>query len=290
MIRMMWLVALAAAVAGAPQQAAVPGNWTQKVDPYRVVGNIYYVGSQDLSSFLITSPEGHVLIDSGVAQNAPLILDNIRSLGFQPGDVKLLLTTQAHYDHVAAFAALKAATGARVAASAADARLLEDGGKSDYLFGPDYNFPPVTVDQIVKDGETLAVGGTSLTAHLTPGHTRGAMTYTMDVKDARGRSRKAVFLASTSVNPGTALVNNTTYPGIADDYRRTFEIEKSLPCEVFLAAHASQFRGNEKAARAAAGLLEEPFIDPEGCKAAIERSEKAFEAELAKQQGKHGAF
>lgn len=269
-----------------PQRAAGQSSWTQKVEPYRVVGNIYYVGTMDLSSFLVTSPEGHVLIDSGVAQNAPLILDSIRSAGFDPKDVKVMLTTQAHYDHVAAFAALKTATGARVMASAADAQLLEDGGKSDYLFGPDYNFPPVTVDQIVKDGETVEVGNNVLTAHLTPGHTRGAMTWTMTVKDARGRNRQVVFLGSTSVNPGTVLVGNKVYPAIADDYRRSFEVQKTLPCEVFLAAHASQFRGNDKAAAAAAGPLEEAFIDPDGCKAAIERSEKAFLAELAKQQAR----
>jgi metallo-beta-lactamase class B len=197
-----------------------------------------------------------------------------------------MLTTQAHYDHVAAFAALKAATGAKVLASAADAKLLEDGGKSDYLFGSDYNFPPVKVDRIVKDGETVEVGNTVLTAHLTPGHTRGAMTWTMTVKDARGRNRQVVFLGSTSVNPGTVLVGNKVYPAIADDYRRSFEVQKTLPCEVFLAAHASQFRGNDKAAAAAAGPLEEAFIDPDGCKAAIERSEKAFLAELAKQQAR----
>jgi metallo-beta-lactamase class B len=266
------------------QRAAVQPAWTEPVPPYRVMGNIYYVGTTDLSSFLVTSPEGHVLIDGGVAQNAPVVLAGIRSLGFDPRDVRIILTTQAHYDHVAAFAALKEATGAQVLASAPDAALLEAGGKGDYLFGPDYYFPPVKVDRIVKDGEVVRVGTTALTAHLTPGHTRGAMTWTMDVKDARGRTHPAVFLGSTSVNPGTVLVDNPVYPAIADDYRKAFAVEKALPCEVFLAAHASAFDGQKKAAAAAAGRMEEAFVDPDGCKAAIERSEKAFLAELAKQE------
>lgn len=278
------LVLSAAAAPLGAQRVSVQPSWTERVEPYRVVGNIYYVGTRDLSSFLITSTEGHVLIDAGVEQNAPVVLDGIKALGFEPRDVKVLLSTQAHFDHVAALKALKDATGARVLASEADARLIEAGGKGDYLFGPDYYFPPVKVDGIVKDGEVVRVGPIALTAHLTPGHTRGTTTWTMDVRNARGRMLHAVFLGSTTVNPGTKLVNNDVYPGIAADYRHAFEVEKALPCEVFLAAHASQYDGNAKAAAARAGKMEDAFVDPEGCKAAIERSEKVFLAELAKQQ------
>jgi metallo-beta-lactamase class B len=250
-----------------------------------VIDNIYYVGTEDLASYLITSAAGHVLLDSGVAANAQPILDNIASLGFKAADIRLLLTTQAHFDHVAAFAELKKRTGAQVAAAAGDAPVLEDGGKSDYHLGPEFSFPPVVVDRLVKDHEVITVGGISLTARLTPGHTKGTTTWTMQARDAKGQSRQVVFLGSTSVNPGVRLVKNEKYPSIADDFARTFAIQKSLPCEVFLAAHASMFEGQAKAKAAAAGQGDAAFVDPAGCRAAIERSEQTFLAELARQRG-----
>jgi metallo-beta-lactamase class B len=266
------------------RQRADPAPWTTRVPPYRVVANIHYVGTLDLSSFLVTSPEGHVLIDTGVEENAEAILESIRTLGFNVRDVRVILTTQAHFDHVAAHARLKQESGARVLVSAADAPLVEGGGVGDYLFGSNYRFPPAKVDATISDGEVVRVGSTALTAHLTPGHTRGATTWTMAVRDATGRTWQVAFLASTSVNPGTKLVNNEQYPAIADDYKRSFVLQKKLPCEVFLAAHASVFNGPAKAAAAAAGKGEAAFVDPQGCRAAIDRSEIAFQAELAKQQ------
>ena len=268
----------------APQAPPSPSPWTERIAPFKVMGNIHYVGTLDLSSFLITSPEGHVLIDSGVEANADAILANIKTLGFDVKDIRVMLTTQAHYDHVAAFARLKKESGARVLVSAADAPLVEGGGKDDYLFGAEYNFPPTKVDATVRDGEVVKVGPIALTAHLTPGHTKGDTTWTMDVTDSGGKTRHVVFLGSTSVNPGTILVGNPKYPGIEADYKRAFEVEKGLTCEVFLAAHGSQFQGPEKAKAAAAGKGDAAFIDPEGCRAAIERSEKSFLAELAKQK------
>ncbi|MEO7271565.1 MAG: subclass B3 metallo-beta-lactamase [Vicinamibacterales bacterium] len=270
------------ALAQAPSAPPSPSPWTERIAPYTVMGNIHYVGTLDLSSFLITSPQGHVLIDTGVEANADAILANIKTLGFDVKDIRVMLTTQAHYDHVAAFARLKQASGARVLVSVADAPLVEGGGKDDYLFGAQYNFPPTKVDATIRDGEVVKVGPIALTAHLTPGHTKGDTTWTMAVADSGGKTRHVVFLGSTSVNPGTLLVNNPKYPGIAADYQRAFEVEKGLTCEVFLAAHGSQFGGPAKSAAAAKG--DAVFIDPEGCRAAIERSEKAFLAELAKQQ------
>ena len=180
---------------------------------------------------------------------------------------------------------VKQASGARVLVAAADAPIVEGGGKGDYLFGPEYYYPPTKVDATVSDGEVVRVGGIALTAHLTPGHTRGrhdldAWTCT----DSTGRGRHVVFLGSTTVNPGTKLVNNDKYPAIAADYQHAFEVQKALPCEVFLAAHASAFNGPAKAAAAAGGKGDAAFIDPKGCRAAIDRSEKAFLAELAKQR------
>ncbi len=194
-----------------------------------------------------------------------------------------ILTTQAHYDHVGAHARLKKESNARVLVAAGDAPLVAGGGEGDYLFGPEFHFPPTKVDATVKDGEVVKVGPIALTAHLTPGHTKGTTTWTMTVKDSAGQERKVAFLGSTAVNPGTKLLKNAKYPSIEADYKHAFEVEKALPCEVFLAAHASVFGGPEKAA-AAAAKGDAVFVDPQGCRAAIERSEKAFLAELEKQR------
>ena len=286
MLRRVLLLALTTTMVTttAAQERSNRANWTERVKPFRVMANIYYVGTLDLSSFLVTSPDGHVLIDTGLEENADAILENIRTLGFKVGDVRVMLTTQAHYDHVAAFARLKKESGARVLVAAGDAPIVEGGGEGDYLFGSAYHYPPTKVDSTVRDGEVVRVGTTALTAHLTPGHTKGDTTWTMEVKDSTGHDRRVVFIGSTSVNPGTKLVNNQKYPGIEADYKHAFEVQKALPCEVFLAAHASVFNGPTKAADAAAGKGDAAFIDPQGCRAAIDRSEKAFLAELAKQR------
>jgi metallo-beta-lactamase class B len=272
-------------VNAAGQERSTPANWTERVKPFRVMANIYYVGTLDLSSFLITSSDGHVLIDTGVEENADAVLDNIRTLGFNVRDIRVILTTQAHYDHVGAHARLKRESGARVLVAAADAPIVAGGGEGDYLFGPAFHYPPTKVDATVRDGEVVRIGSTALTAHLTPGHTKGDTTWTMEVADSSGHTRHVVFLGSTTVNPGTKLVNNEKYPGIAADYAHAFEVEKALPCEVFLAAHASVFDGPAKAAAAAADKGDAAFIDPQGCRAAIDRSEKAFLEELTKQRG-----
>jgi metallo-beta-lactamase class B len=277
------LIVILAAAAVLAGQGRFPANWTERVKPFRIMANIYYVGTADLSSFLVTSPEGHVLIDTGVEGNSEVVIDGIRELGFNPRDVRVILTTQAHYDHVGAHAGVQKATGARVLVAEADAPIVAAGGEGDYLFGPSYYYPRVKVDGTVRDGQVVRVGTTALTAHLTPGHTKGATTWTMEVKDSTGTDRHVVFMGSTTVNPGTILVNNPKYPAIASDYKHAFEVQKALPCEVFLSAHASVFNARTKAAAAAAGKGDAAFIDPEGCRASIDRSERAFLAELAKQ-------
>ncbi len=268
---------------GGAQTVAIAASWTARTGPVHIIDNIYYVGTVDLASYLITTPAGHILIDTGMAQNAEAIGAGITALGFKVRDVRILLTTQAHFDHVGAFARVQAMTGARVLVSAGDAPLVEGGGKGDYLFGSTYYFEPTKVDGIVKDGEAVRLGGVELTPHLTPGHTPGDTTWTMTVKDEQGVARNVVFAGSTSVNPGTKLVGNDKYPAIADDYRRAFTVLKQLPCDVFLAAHASAFDGPAKMARARAGATPNPFIDPDGYTQAIARSERAFLAELNKQ-------
>jgi metallo-beta-lactamase class B len=247
----------------------------------RIVDNIYYVGSFDLASYLITTPEGHILIDTGVPENADAVADNIARLGFKLRDVRMILTTQAHFDHVGAHARLKAGSGARVLVSAADAPAMEAGS-------PD--FPAVKVDGIVNDGEILRIGGVELTAHLTPGHTKGCTTWTMKARDLDGRTLNVVFAGSTTVNPGVKLTANTEYPTITQDFQRTFATLKALPCDVFLAAHASQFEGNDKMKRALAGARSNPFIDRAGFQRAVARSEQAFVREWKRQQaGTHAA-
>jgi metallo-beta-lactamase class B len=275
---------LSAAPAGAGQKVNIAPSWTTPVAPLRVIDNIYYVGSADLASYLVTTPAGHILIDTGMAQNADMIAASIAALGFKAGDVRIILNTQAHFDHVGALARLKAVTGARVLISEADARLVESGGKGDYLFGPDYYFSPVHVDGFVHDGEPVRLGGVELMPHLTPGHTRGDTTWTMTARNGDGTSANVVFAGSTTVNAGTKLVGNDEYPGIAADYRRSFAILKALPCDVFLAAHASAFGGLEKMARARSGATPNPFIDPEGLRQAIARSEQAFAEEMKRQE------
>jgi metallo-beta-lactamase class B len=265
-----------------------PKEWTERTAPYLILDGIYYVGTVDLASYLVTSPDGHILIDTGVEQNAASIADSIRTLGFKVRDVRIILTTQAHFDHVGALAKLKELTGARVLVSAGDAPLLEQGGKGDYLFGPAFYFRPVHVDAMVKDGEIVRLGGRTLTAHLTPGHTPGTTTWTLDAHDKLGRVRHVVFMGSTTVNDGAKLVENEKYPSIASDYQTSFMTLKALPCDVFLTAHASVFQGAEKSKAAAAGKGEDAFVDPKGCRTVVERSKNAFDEKLAAQRAGRG--
>jgi metallo-beta-lactamase class B len=281
------LVLVAPAQSLTAQQVTIDRNWTAPIEPLRIFENVYYVGTEDLASYLITTPQGHVLVDSGVAQNAATIRKGIEQLGFKLADVKYLLTTQAHFDHVAAHAELQRLTGAQVVASDGDAELLETGGKTDYHFGPAYNFPRVRVNRRIKDGETVTIGDVVLTAHLTPGHTQGTTTWVMPVTSA-GVPTNVVFVGSTAVNPGVKLVGNIKYPRIAEDFAASFERLKHIKVDVFLTAHLSATGGLEKIAKLRNGASPNPFIDPAGYAAYLERSKRTFEAELAKQASSKG--
>jgi metallo-beta-lactamase class B len=285
----MWRASLAAALAALTvlavhAQRDIPAAWTTRTEPFHVIDTIYYVGTLDLASYLVTTAEGHILIDTGLPENAGAVIDNIRALGFSLRDVRMILTTQAHFDHVGAHAHLQKATGARVLVTAADADLIRHGGRGDYHFGSAYYFPPARVDGIVSDGQVVRLGGKALTAHLTPGHTKGTTTWTMEAHDKLKRLRYVTFMGSTAVNQGVLLVDNPKYPEVATDYQRSFMILKALPCDVFLAAHASTFGGPQKAAAAAAGKGEDAFVDPAGCRDAIARSQAAFSEELTRQR------
>ncbi len=255
-------------------------SWNQPVEPFRIAGNLYYIGASDITSFLITTPEGHILIDGGFEETVPLIRDSVKKLGFRLQDVKILLNNHAHYDHAGGLAALKALTGAKLVASEGDAPSLAAGGRGDFAFGDKYLFPVVRAERTIRDGDTVALGGVTLTAHLTPGHTKGCTTWTMKVKDGE-RALEVVFAGSVSVLPDVTLAVNPKYPGIAADYARTFQVLKALPCDVFLSSHGSFFKLTEKAERLRQGATPNPFIDPQGYREYLERMEASYQKRLA---------
>lgn len=261
-------------------QAQVPAEWTTPQAPFRIVGNVYYVGTQDLAVYLITSPDGDVLIDGALVETVPQIEKNIAALGFKLSDIKLILNTHAHYDHAAGFAQLKKDTGAKFDASAADKPILETGTIS---FGPtaSVHYPPVKVDHVVRDGETVGVGDIRLTAHLTPGHTPGCTSWTWPVVED-GKTYRVIDICSVSV-AGNPLVNNKAYPQIVDDYRASIAKLTAMHADVFLAPHAQFYDPQAKeAARKAGGP--NPFIDPNALQNFMAKAEAAFDKELARQQ------
>lgn len=256
-------------------------------EPFRVIDNIYYVGAADVTSFLVTTPRGHILIDAGYAETAPQIKANVARLGFKIEDVKILLTTQAHFDHAGGLADIKRASGARLLASPGDAGLLAAGGKGDFAFGDELFYEPLKTDKLIADGEKITLGGTTLRAVFTPGHTKGCTAYTTTVRE-RGRSYSVLFFGGTSA-PGYKLVGNDKYPNIVADYEYTFRVSKALKPDVFLAAHGQFFDLAGKAGRLRKGASPNPFIDPESYRRYLATSEKTFREQLAKEtQAKPG--
>jgi metallo-beta-lactamase class B len=255
----------------------------QPVAPFRILGNLHYVGASDVTSFLLATDRGLILIDGGYVETAPQIRDNIARLGFKPSDVKIILGSHAHLDHAGGMAQLKAWTGARLFASAGDAPLLEAGGRGDPFFGDKLLFPPVKVDHLLRDGEAVTLGNTTLVAHVTAGHTPGCTTWTTRVAEG-GRLYDVVFVCSTSILSGYRLVDHPTYPGIADDYARTFATLAALPCDVFLGSHASFYDGADKARRLREGARPNPFVDPQGYRAYVTRSAADYREQLDRER------
>ena len=210
-----------------------------------------------------------------MASTTPLIERSIERLGFRVSDIRYLLTTQAHFDHVGSLAVLAAKSGGQVLVMGRDATLVEHGGHGDYLFGDTMSFAPVKVARVLRDGDTVRLGGMALVAHLTPGHTPGCTTWTTTVRDGDVTCAVA-FAGSTTVNEGTRLVRNPSYPGIRDDYERAFRVLRTLHPDVFLGAHASFFGLEAKRARQVAGAASNPFVDPEGFAAMVDRQERRF--------------
>jgi len=284
----LWIILLVAIVmvsgAAGALYAQANADWTEPFPPFKIAGNLYYVGSKGLASYLIATPQGHILINSDLEKNVPLIRASMEELGFKFTDIKILLISHAHWDHNAASDAIKKLTGAKYMVMDADVSVVESGGKTDFQYGdvPTALYAPTKVDRALHDGEEVKLGGAVLVARLTPGHTKGCTTWTMKAEEA-GKTYNVVIIGSPNVNPGYRLVNNAAYPQIASDYEKMFSALKSLPCDIFLGAHGSYFDLETKYARLKKNGLT-VFVDPEGYKKYVGERERAFKTELAKQR------
>ena len=271
---LLWLLAAAALI-------AQHNDWNEPFPPHRIADHLYYVGTKGLSSYLITTSQGLILINSSYERSVPLIRASIEKLGFPFRDVKILLTSHAHGDHAEGSFAVKEQTGAQVYVMAGDDGVVRDGGRGQYLYKPG-RWKPCKVDRVLHDGDKVTLGEAVLTAHLTPGHTRGCTTWTMQAKDA-GKMYDVVIVGSPNVNAGYRLVNNREYPEIAQDFERTFRVLKALHCDIFLGAHGSYYGMEEKYAKLKPGSAN-PFVDPAGYRAYIDEREAAFRKTLAEQK------
>lgn len=260
-----------------PQASPTFRAWNKPVEPFRVAGSLYYVGTENITSLLVTTPKGHLLIDGGLEETGPIIIDNIRKLGFRVEDVRILLSTHAHADHAGGLARLKAVSGARLYAGARDVELLAAGGRGDFAFGDTLPFPPVKADVGVRDGEEIELGGVTVRAVATPGHTKGCTTWTFTVND-NGTPRRVVMIGGTSA-PGYQLVGNTKYPGIVSDFDTTFRKLQALPADIVFEGHGFAF---DLGARR---LGKRPFVDPGALGESVDRAKTDFKKALREQQG-----
>jgi metallo-beta-lactamase class B len=277
-------ILLTASMYSALTVAQTPPDWTKPIAPFRVAGNLYYVGSEGLASYLVATAQGNILINSDLEANVPMLKASVEALGFKWTDTKILLISHAHFDHDAGSAKIKQQTGATYMVMDADVPVVESGGAADFQYGADsaLRYPAAKVDRVLHDGDEVRLGGSVLVAHLTPGHTKGCTTWTMTVIEA-GKSYSVVIVGSPNVNPGYKLVQNDKYPQIAEDYERMFRVLKSLSCDIFLGSHGGYFDMDEKLKRKKDGEPS-PFIDPEGYKKFVAEKEQEFRAELAKQK------
>jgi metallo-beta-lactamase class B len=274
------LSASGATRAARAQSRAQLESLNRPIPPFHIIGNVYYVGASDLASYLVVTPAGDILLDGGLATTAPQIERNIQTLGFKLSDVKILLNSHAHLDHAGGLAELKQKTGGQLVLMAGDAETIAEGDGGA--------FPPAKADRVIHDGDTVSLGGVTMTPHLTPGHTRGCTTWTMVTTD-RGKLYHVVFVGSASVLPSYRLIDRpnspATYPGIAADYEKTFRVLRSLPCDVFLAAHGSFYDLTAKRKAMASHPAKNPFVDPAGYRAYIAQADAAFRSALHRQSG-----
>ena len=278
-----------------PARASVNPDWTTPLPPFRIADNLFYVGSRDLAVYLVTTPKGNILINANLATSPPQLRASVEQLGFKWSDTRILLNSQAHFDHMAGAAQILRETGAKDYVMAGDDAAVRSGGHRDFAFGTDIttDFPPARVDRVLHDGEIVKLGGVALTAHKTAGHTRGCTTWTLRVhlpREPASQLRNVVIIGGMAALPGYKLVTTpghpASYPGIAQDLQHTFATLHALPCDIFLGAHGLYFNLLAKVDR----LPKEGqavFIDPAGYQAAVTEAQQAFEGMLAAQSGPH---
>ncbi|KQY28877.1 subclass B3 metallo-beta-lactamase [Caulobacter sp. Root1455] len=265
-------------------------KWEEPAEPVRIAGPLYFVGTQGLGVYLITTSDGLVLINTGMPSSGPMIAASIRKLGFKPEDIKVLVTSHAHADHAGGIAYLKDLSGGKLAMMEADIASMEDGGKSDFHYGTDWKvmgFPAAKVDRVLRDGDTVKLGDIVLTALATPGHTRGDTTWTTTIVDG-GKAYVVVWPDGMSVNPGYALAGHPSYPGIADDFRRTAARLELLKPDIWLVSHTERFDIEGKRTRAKTQGVA-AWVDPEGYRRYIAAQRQAFEDEMNRELGVEGA-
>lgn len=285
LLRLMLFAAFASFVAWpVPGLAQQPQRVVEAFGPFKIIGNIYYVGDRGNAVYLFTTPEGHILFDTGYPETAPIVRESVEKLGFRMRDIKIMINGHAHVDHVGGHALVKEMTGAQIVASELDAPVIESGARRGDFRGPRANpWTPAKVDRIIKDGDTVSLGGVTLTAHHTPGHTLGNLSWTTTIEDG-GRRLNVAIMPSIGVNQGVRIVNNPGNPTIIDQYQNTFRILKALPCDVFLSPHGRHYGLEAKYARMQAGAAPNPFIDPAGCRQYVEAAEASFTKQLEEER------
>jgi metallo-beta-lactamase class B len=257
------------------QPPIMNSDWIKDYEPFRIVGNLYYVGTYDLASYLITTPRGHILINTGLAESVPMIRSHVEALGFKFSDIKILLATHAHFDHVAGMAEIKKITGAKMMIHIKDAPVLEDGGNSDYVFGgKGKTFEPVKADRLLHDHDTIQLGGIQIIVLQHPGHTKGACSFLLDVKDDH-RSYRILIANMPTILDQTKLSGMPGYPDVAKDYAYTLEALKKIKFDIWLSSHASQFGLHDKR-KPGDGYHPEAFIDQKGYDSAIDHLQKEY--------------
>lgn len=259
-------------------------KWEEPAEPVKIAGPIYFVGTKGLGAFLFASSQGLILMNTGMPSSGPMIVESIKKLGFKPEDLKIMINGHAHIDHAGAFAYLKEKFGAELAVMNDDVAAMESGDKGDFKYADDFVYPPVKVDRVLRDGDTVKLGEVILTAYHTPGHTRGATTWVTTIVDA-GKAYQVVFPDGAGFNPGYRLVtSNPSYPGIADDYRRTHHILEMLKPDIWLAQHNEYYDLEGKRKRAVTEGVS-AWGDPEGYRRFIAGKKSAFENEVDAEKG-----
>ncbi len=257
----------------------VPADWSKAYQPFRIAGNLFYVGTYDLACYLITTPQGHILINTGLANSADLIKNSIETLGYTFGDIKILLTTQAHYDHMGAMAKIKKQTGARFMVDEQDAQVAADGGQSDYAFGrKGASFEPVKAEKLLRNNDNIALGGTKIILLHHPGHTKGSCSYLLNVKDNK-RSYRVLIANMPSIVTEKAFSDIQAYPQIAEDYAYTFKAMENLKFDLWVSSHASQFNLHQKH-KPGDAYNPEKFRDVKGYQTTLAELKKEYDKKL----------